>query len=105
MMVFASEMPVYPGGDLQLQKDIQENITYPEMEKENNIQGTVVIGFVIEKDGSVSNVKILRGVQGGPNLSKEAEKAVKKLKKFTPAKQNGRAVRLNYNVPVRFTLK
>ena len=105
VLTFASEMPVYPGGDLQLQKDIQENITYPEMEKENNIQGTVVIGFVIEKDGSVSNVKILRGVQGGPNLSKEAEKAVKKLRKFTPAKQNGRAVRLNYNVPVRFTLK
>ncbi|MFM7727507.1 MAG: energy transducer TonB, partial [Flavobacteriales bacterium] len=78
----------------------------PEMEKENNIQGTVYVQFVVEKDGSITGVTIQRGVQGGPNLSRVAETAVRKLKRFeTPAKQNGRAVRLKMTIPVKFTLK
>jgi protein TonB len=102
---FAQEMPQYPGGELQMQKDIMENAPYPEMEKENNIQGKVYVQFVVEKDGAVTNVRVQRGVQGGPNLSRVAENAVKKLKKFAPAKQNGRPVRLVMTIPVNFTLK
>jgi len=102
---FAQEMPQYPGGELQMQKDIMENAPYPEMEKENNIQGKVYVQFVVEKDGSVTGVRVQRGVQGGPNLSRVAENAVKKLKKFAPAKQNGRPVRLVMTIPVNFTLK
>jgi protein TonB len=98
-------MPQYPGGELQMQKDIMENAPYPEMEKENNIQGKVYVQFVVEKDGAVTNVRVQRGVQGGPNLSRVAENAVKKLKKFAPAKQNGRPVRLVMTIPVNFTLK
>ena len=102
---FAQEMPQYPGGELQMQKDIMENAPYPEMEKENNIQGKVYVQFVVEKDGTVSNVRVQRGVQGGPNLSRVAENAVRKLKRFTPAMQNGRPVRVIVTHPVNFTLK
>jgi protein TonB len=102
---FASEMPIYPGGEAQMQKDIAENAPYPEMEKENNIQGRVYVQFIVEKDGSITNVKVTRGVPGGPGLTRVAESAVKKLKKFAPAKQNGRPVRLTMTVPVNFTLK
>ena len=102
---FAQEMPQYPGGELQMQKDIMENVPYPEMEKENNIQGKVYVQFVVEKDGSVSNVRVQRGVPGGPNLSMVAVNAVRKLKRFTSAKNNGRPVRLLMTFPVNFTLK
>jgi len=102
---FAQEMATYPGGEQAMQRDIMENAPYPEMEKENNIQGKVYVQFVVEKDGQVTNVKVIRGVPGGPNLSKRAEDAVKKLKKFAPARQNGKAVRLTMTVPVNFTLK
>ena len=88
-----------------MQKDIAENAPYPEMEKENNIQGRVYVQFIVEKDGSITNVKVTRGVPGGPGLTRVAESAVKKLKKFAPAKQNGRPVRLTMTVPVNFTLK
>lgn len=103
-ITFAQEMPQYPGGELQMQRDIMENLLYPEMEKENNIQGKVYVQFVVEKDGSVSNVRVQRGVQGGPNLSRVAENAVKKLKRFEPAKNNGRPVRILMTIPVNFTL-
>jgi protein TonB len=75
------------------------------MEKENEIQGTVYMGFVVEKDGSITNIEVLRSVAGGPGLTKAAEAAVKKLKKFeTPAKNNGKPVRLKYTLPVKFKL-
>lgn len=102
---FAAEMPVYPGGEAAMLNDIAKNIVYPEFEKENNIQGVVMVEFTVEKDGSISNVKVVREVQGGKNLGRAAENAVKKLKNFTPAKQNGNPVRLTMTVPVRFTLK
>jgi TonB family protein len=102
---FAQEMPQYPGGELQMQKDIMDNAPYPEMEKLNNIQGKVYVQFVVEKDGSVSDVRAQRGVQGGPNLSIVAVEAVKKIKRFIPAKQNGRPVRLVMTIPVNFTQK
>lgn len=101
----AEEFPIYPGGEAQMQRDIRDNVQYPEMEKENNIQGKVFVQLVVEKDGSVSDVKVLKGVPGGPNLNTAAEKAIKKLKKFTPAKMNGRPVRLKMVIPVNFTLK
>ena len=88
-----------------MMKDLISNLIYPEMEKENGIQGTVYVGFVVEKDGSITNVKVMRGVSGGPGLSKAAESAVKKLKKFeTPAKNDGKLVRYQYTLPVKFKL-
>jgi TonB family protein len=105
VLSFASEMPVYPGGTDGMMKDLNANLVYPEMEKDNGIQGTVYVGFIVEKDGSITNVQVKRGVNGGPGLSKAAEQAVKKLKKFeTPAKNNGKPVRYQYTLPVKFLL-
>ena len=105
ILSFASEMPMYPGGTDGMMKDLNANLVYPEMEKENEIQGTVYMGFVVEKDGSITNIEVLRSVAGGPGLTKAAEAAVKKLKKFeTPAKNNGKPVRLKYTLPVKFKL-
>jgi len=105
IVAFVSEEPVYPGGLEKLYAEIYKNITYPEMEKEQSISGTVYVSFVVEKNGNVTDVKTERGVTGGPNLSKEAEKAVKKLSNFTPAKMNGKSVRYRYRIPIKFTLK
>jgi periplasmic protein TonB len=103
---FVSEMPVYPGGEQAFEAEIQEAIIYPEMEKENNIEGKVFLRMIVEKDGSISNVEIARGVSGGPGLSKEAVRVVKTLKKkFSPAKHNGRPVRFYMTVPVKFNLQ
>ncbi len=100
---FVQSEPEYPGGREKLYDDIYSNITYPEMEKENNIQGTVYISFIVEKAGNITDIRIDRGVNGGPNLSKEALKAVKKLKPFTPAKLDGKPVRYRYRIPIKFT--
>jgi TonB family protein len=105
ILSFASEMPAYPGGTDGMMKDLNANLVYPDMEKENGIQGTVYVGFVVEKDGSITNVEVKRGVSGGPGLTKAAEYAVKKLKKFeTPAKNNSNPVRYQYTLPVKFVL-
>jgi protein TonB len=104
-VTFAQEMPTYPGGDKALLEEIYKSIVYPELEKEQQIQGVVTVAFVVEKDGRVTNVEVVREVPGGKGLSREAEKAVKKLKPFNPAKMNGRPVRLKMNLPIKFTLK
>jgi protein TonB len=76
------------------------------MEKNNQIEGTVYVNFVVEADGSVSNVTVLRGVEEGPGFNKAAITAVNKLKKkFVPAKMNGNSVRLRMTIPMRFSLK
>jgi protein TonB len=105
IVAFVQEEPSYPGGIEKLYEEIYKSITYPEMEKENNIQGTVYISFVVEKTGAITDIKIERGVNNGPNLGKEAEKAVRKLKPFSPAKMNGKSVRYRYRMPIKFTLK
>jgi protein TonB len=103
---FASEQPTYPGGESEMYKEIQSYIVYPEFEKQNGIEGTVYVNFVVEVDGSLSSVQITRGVDEGPNFSKTAQKAVSNLKlKFAPAKMNGNPVRLRMTIPIKFTLR
>ena len=103
---FAQEMPEYPGGDAAMQSDIAKNINYPEEMMEMGIQGKVYVSFVVEKDGSITNVKVIRGINGARLLGEEAVRAVMKLpKKFTPGKMNGKPVRVVLNVPVHFQLK
>ncbi len=103
---FAEKMAEYPGGDTQMMKDIHANIIYPVFEKENNIQGVVYVQFIVEKDGTLKpeNVMVTRGIAGGKNLDKAAVAAVKKLKTFSPAMQNGKPTRLTMTLPIRFTL-
>jgi periplasmic protein TonB len=103
---FAQEMPVYPGGEPAFARDLNNQIKYPEQEKENGISGTVFVEFIVEKDGSISNVEVVRGVNGGPGLSKEALRALKNVKKkFSPAKQNGIPVRCQMTWPIKFVLQ
>ncbi len=96
------QMPSYPGGDAALYKAINDNLHYPPMAAENNIQGQVVVQFVVQKDGTVGKVVVARGVD--PDLDKEAIRVVKKLGKFTPGRNNGVPVAVWYTLPIRFKL-
>ena len=89
-------------GDLGLMKYIQENIKYPPIAKEYNITGKVYISFIVDKSGSVTNVKVVRGVD--KNLDAEAVRVVKSLPKYKPGKQRGKPVRVMFTVPINFTL-
>ena len=97
------QQPAFPGGQGALLSWLSQNIHYPAVAEENGIQGRVVVSFVVEKDGSISNVQVVRGVD--PSLDKEAARVVKSMPKWTPGKQNGQAVRVKYNVPVTFKLQ
>ena len=97
------QMPMFPGGDGALMGYLRDNIHYPTVAAENGVQGRVVVGFVVERDGSITDVKILRGVD--PSLDREAMRVVKSMPKWTPGKQNGSAVRVKYQVPVSFRLQ
>ena len=97
------QMPSFPGGPAALMKFLHDNIKYPVVAQENGVQGRVVVAFVVERDGSITDVHIARGVD--PSLYKEAVRVVKSMPKWTPGKQNGSAVRVKFNVPVAFRLQ
>ncbi len=97
------KMPEFPGGMNGLMKFLTDNIKYPEVAKNNNIQGRVFVNFVIEKDGSVSHLKILRGIGGG--CDEEAIRVVKMMPRWTPGEQRGEKVRVSYNLPIKFSLE
>lgn len=101
---FVSEMPLFPGGEEARLLYVQKNTIYPEPERLNGIQGKVYVSFVVEKDGSISNVELLRGINGGPGLNKEALRVVKSFPKFIPGKMNGEIVRTRMNLPVQFKI-
>ena len=96
-------MPSFPGGMGELMKFLGQNINYPTLAKESGIQGRVFINFVVEPNGSISNVKVLRGIGGG--CDEEAVRVVKSMPKWSPGKQRGKPVRVSYNLPVKFTLQ
>jgi TonB family protein len=99
-----TQMPVYPEGQEALERFISENIVYPQPSIENSIQGTIVVAFIVEKDGSTSNHSIIRTVSYGAELNKEALR-ICRLLKFNPGTQNGEAVRVNMNIPIKFDLR
>ena len=97
------QMPQFPGGEAELMKYVANHITYPTMAAENNIQGRVVVKFVVKKDGSVGEVQVLRGKD--PDLDKEAVRVVRTLPKFIPGKMNGQAVSVWFTLPINFKLQ
>ena len=101
--MIVEQMPEFPGGEAELLGFISRNIHYPEEAKKKGIQGRVFIGFIIEKDGSVSNVRNLRGVNS--ELDAEAMRVVKSMPKWKPGIQNGEAVRVSYLIPINFKLE
>ena len=96
------EKPEFPGGEAALYKYLAEHTKYPEAAMENQIQGTVWVQFIIDKEGNVTNVKVVRSVD--PYLDKEAIRVVKSMPKWKPAKQRGKPVRVIFQVPIKFVL-
>ena len=99
----AEILPEFPGGISALMKYLSNNICYPEMALANDIQGRVVVKFVVEKDGSISGVTVVRGVH--EELDREAVRVVKSMPKWQPGKNNGQAVRCSFNLPVAFKIQ
>lgn len=95
--------PEFPGGMDSMYAFIQKNLIYPEKAKAEGIEGRVFITFTIEKDGSVSNVKILRGIGGG--CDEAAKEVVEKMPKWKPGTQRGKPVRVQFNLPIKFELE
>ena len=96
------QMPSFPGGISGLRTYLNQNIRYPAEAQENCVQGRVVVSFVVEKDGHISDVTVLRSVD--PSLDKEAVRVIRNMPRWTPGKQGGEPVRVRYNVPVSFRL-
>ena len=96
-------MPEFKGGMAQLYTYLGNNIKYPVMAKESGIQGKVYVTFVVERDGSITDVRVLRGIGGG--CDEEAIRVVAGMPSWKPGKQRGKPVRVQYNLPVRFTLQ
>ena len=97
------EMPKFPGGDAELLKFISKSIRYPVIAQENGIQGRVICSFVVNRDGSIVDAQVLRGVD--PSLDKEALRVINSMPKWTPGKQRGKPVRVKYTVPITFRLQ
>jgi protein TonB len=97
------QMPSFPGGPSALMQYLSSNVRYPVVAQENGVQGRVVISFVVEKNGSITDVRVVRSVD--PALDREAVRVVKSMPNWIPGKQNGSAVRVKYNVPVTFRLQ
>ena len=97
------EMPHFPGGPAALQAFLSSNTKYPVVAQENGVQGRVIVSFVVERDGSITDVKVVRSVD--PSLDREATRVVKSMPRWSPGKQNGSAVRVKYTVPVVFRLQ
>lgn len=97
------QMPSFPGGSSALMQYLSSNIKYPVVAQENGVQGRVVVSFVVERDGSITDVQVARSVD--PSLDREAQRVVRSMPRWIPGKQNGQAVRVKYNVPVAFRLQ
>lgn len=102
ILLMAEQMPEYPGGIDSLRKVVAENVVYPKMCEDSGIQGRVFVRFAVNEDGSISHVEAIKGPH--PLLNAAAVEAVKKLGKFIPGRQNGKAVKVYFNMPVLFKL-
>jgi len=101
--VHVEQMPSFPGGDKELNKWLYENLEYPVIAQENGVQGQVVCRFVVKPDGTVSETTVVKSLD--PSCDKEALRVLKKMPKWIPGRQNGNAVSVYYNLPIRFRLQ
>ncbi|HNX42814.1 MAG TPA: TonB family protein [Bacteroidales bacterium] len=100
--IVVEQIPEFPGGVSSMNKFLKDNIRYPQIARESGITGTVFTTFVVSKTGKISDVKILRGIGGG--CDEEAIRVIKAMPAWIPGKQNGRAVPVQFNLPIKFTL-
>ncbi len=103
VFTIVEEMPAFPGGEAERNKFLATNIVYPQQATENGIQGTVYVSFVVDSKGNVTDVKVLRGIGGG--CDEEALRVVKMMPQWHPGKQNGKQVRVLFNMPIYFKLQ
>jgi protein TonB len=103
IFMVVEDQPGFPGGERERMTYLVKNIKYPTMAKESGIQGTVFLSFVVEKDGSITGVRVLRGIGGG--CDEEAIRVVKAMPKWKPGKQRGKPVRVQFSMPIKFTLQ
>ena len=104
VFVIVESMPEFPGGQQALFKYLSENVKYPVIAQENGIQGRVVCQFVVNKDGSIDDIEVVRS-GGDPSLDKEAVRLIRSMPKWKPGRHKGKAVRVKYAVPVNFKLQ
>lgn len=103
IFVVVEEQPEFPGGNAAMMKFLGDNINYPIIAQENGIQGRIICNFVVERDGSITDVQVVRGVD--PSLDKEAVRVIQQMPKWKPGKQRGSAVRVRFTLPVVFRLQ
>ena len=103
IFVVVEKQPEFPGGTTALMKFLGDNIKYPVIAQENGIQGRVITNFVVERDGSISDVQVVRGQD--PSLDKEAVRVIKTMPKWAPGQQRGKPVRVRFTLPVVFRLQ
>ena len=103
MIVPMETQPSFPGGEAKLYGYLGNNMKYPPIARDNNIQGRVYVSFVVERNGSITDVKVLRGIGGG--CDEEAIRVVKSMPKWSPGKQRGKSVRVRFNLPIVFKLQ
>jgi periplasmic protein TonB len=101
--VIVEQMPEFPGGERALLKWVGKNLKYPEIAQENGVSGIVVVNFVVEPDGSISNVKVLSGIS--KDCDEEAKRVISAMPKWKAGKQGGKSVRVFFTVPIRFVLE
>ncbi len=102
VQTYVEQMPVFPGGEEALLKYLRDHINYPPMAVENEIQGKVIVDFVVGKDGKIRDIKVVKKL--GFGCDEEALRVISSMPPWNPGKQNGRAVNVSYKVPVKFTL-
>ncbi len=103
IFVVVEEQPEYPGGNAAMMQFLSDNIRYPVIAQENGIQGRVICNFVVERDGSITDVQVVRGVD--PSLDREAVRVIQQMPRWKPGKQRGQAVRVRFTLPVVFRLQ
>jgi protein TonB len=99
------QMPVFQDGDAGLMRFLQRNLTYPQRAKEESLSGVVHMTFVVNQDGSITEVKVLKGIPNCPECDMEAFRAVSSMPPFKPGMKNGAVVRVQFNLPIKFSLR
>lgn len=100
---FVEQSPTFPGGDAALMDYLRKNIKYPPIARENNVEGRVLISFVVDKNGKIRDITVKRGI--GSGCDEEAVRVVKSMPEWKPGRQNGKAVNVMYNLPISFKLQ
>jgi len=101
--VIVEQMPQFPGGEKEMMKFIHNNLRYPSLAAENGIQGTVIVNFVVDHDGKITRIKVVRGIGGG--CDEEAMRVLSKMPAWSPGRQGGKPVLVSYTVPIKYVLQ